>query len=64
MNINFIDNVDYYNHINKLKEKSLYEIDIKLKGDDEILILQTCSTHKTYKNYDKKYLLIISRRIK
>ena len=63
MNINFIDNVDYYNHINKLKEKSLYEIDIKLKGDDEILILQTCSTHKNYKNYDKKYLLIISRRI-
>lgn len=64
MNINFIDNEDYYKHINSLKDKSLYDTSIELKEDDEILILQTCSTHEDYKNYDKKYLLIISRRIK
>lgn len=64
MNINFIDNKDYYKHISSLKDKSLYDIDIELKEDDEILILQTCSNHEDYKNYDKKYLLIISRRIK
>ena len=64
MNINFIDDNDYYAHIQNLKEKSLYDIGIELKNDDEILILQTCSNHENYKNYDKKYLLIISRRIK
>ena len=64
MNINFIDNEDYYRHINNLKDKSIYNTDIELEYDDEILILQTCSNHKDYLNYDKKYLLIISRRIK
>lgn len=64
MNINFIDDEDYYKHINNLKDKSLYDTSIELNEDDEILILQTCSTHQDYKNYDKKYLLIISRRIK
>ena len=64
MNINFIDNEDYYRHINNLKDKSIYNTEIELKYYDEILILQTCSNHKDYLNYDKKYLLIISRRIK
>ena len=64
MNINFIDDEDYYKHISSLKDKSLYDTNIELKAEDEILILQTCSNHEDYKNYDKKYLLIISRRIK
>ena len=64
MNINFIDKEDYHNHINILKNKSLYDTGIKLNEDDEVLILQTCSNYVDYKNYDKKYLLIISRRIK
>ena len=63
MNINFIDDEDYYKHISSLKDKSLYDTGIELKENDEILILQTCSNHEDYKNYDKKYLLIISRRI-
>ena len=45
------------------KDKSLYDTGKELNQDDEILILQTCSNHEDYKNYDKKYLLIISRRI-
>jgi len=64
MNINFIDSEDYYKHLNNLKSKSLYDTGIEVKEDDEILILQTCSNHIEYSNYDKKYLLIISRRIK
>lgn len=63
MNINFVDDEDYLNHITKLKEKSMYDTDIELSSDDEILILQTCSTHKDYSNYQKKYLLIILRRV-
>ena len=37
---------------------------IQLKEDDQILILKTCSHHKDYLDYEKKYLLIVSRRIK
>ena len=64
MNINFIDNEDFLNHIKKLKDKSMYKIDVELTKDDEILLLQTCSNNKDYINYEKKYLLIIARRIK
>jgi len=63
MNINFVNDEDYLNHITKLKERSMYDTDIELGNDDEILILQTCSTHKDYYNYKKKYLLIILRRV-
>ena len=63
MNINFVDSKDFYKHISDLKDKSLYDTGIELNQEDEILILQTCSNHIDYLNYDKKYLLIISRRV-
>lgn len=63
MNINFTNDEEYLNHINKLKEKSMYNSNLELTKDDEILLMQTCSTHKDYQNYDKKYLLIIAKRI-
>lgn len=63
MNINFVDDDDYLDHITKLKEKSMYDTGVELNEDDEILVLQTCSTHKDYRNYAKKYLLIILRRV-
>ena len=31
--------------------------------NDEILILQTCSFHKNYKNDSHKYLLVIAKKI-
>lgn len=64
MGLEFIDKEDFLNHIEKLQAKSIYESEIELKEDDQIIILQTCSHHKDYINYEKKYLLIISRRIK
>lgn len=64
MNINFDNKEKWYAHILKLKNKSLYSIDAELTKDDEILILQTCSTNSNYKKYSKKYLLIVSRRVK
>lgn len=63
MNINFSDREDYLNHLNKLKDKSLFNTELSLSEDDEILILQTCSTHSDYRDYEKKYLLVISKRI-
>lgn len=64
MNLYFKDEEDWYRHISKLKSKSLYNTNVEISSDDEILILQTCSNNKDYSSYDKKYLLIISRRVK
>lgn len=63
MNINFNSDEEYLNHLKKLKSKSMYDTGIEVTKDDEILILQTCSTHNDYHNYQKKYLLIILRRV-
>lgn len=63
MNLKFNSNNDWYSHILKLKNNSLYDTGVDIEEDDEILILQTCSYNQNYKDYNKKYLLIISRRI-
>ena len=63
MNINFENDKDYLEHLEKLKSRSMYETGIDVSSDDEILILQTCSEHPDYHNYEKKYLLIILRRV-
>ena len=63
MNINSNSEEEYLNHLKKLKSKSMYDTGVEVTKDDEILILQTCSTHKDYHNYQKKYLLIILRRV-
>ena len=63
MAINFDNPDSWYNHISELKEKSWYDTKVELSKDAEILILQTCSHHKDFKNYDKKYLLIIAKKI-
>lgn len=61
--IKFQNDEEYLKHLYSLKEKSLHETDIELTSADEILILQTCSHHKDYRKYDKKYLLVIAKKI-
>lgn len=56
INLNNFNGLTYYEHINKLKSKSLYETGITLKEDDHIIILQTCSTNDI--NAHKYYLVI------
>lgn len=63
MNINFANDKEYLNHLQKLKSRSMYDTGVELNSDDEVLILQTCSEHEDYRNYSKKYLLIILRRV-
>lgn len=64
MNLFFDNQDDWYSHILKLQSKSLYAIDTNLTAEDDILILQTCSNHSKYKDYSKKYLLIVSKKVK
>ena len=53
--IEFENNDDFLKHIKKLKEKSFYDTDVSLNKDDNILILQACSTHKKYQKYEHKF---------
>ena len=55
MNLKFEDNL-YLEHLTLLKDKSIYNIDVTLNKDTNILILQTCSTHK-------KYLILVFKEI-
>ena len=63
MDITFENDDEYFNHINNLKNKSMYDTGVTLSKDDEVLILQTCSEHPNYRNFQKKYLLIVLRRV-
>ena len=61
--LKFATNDAYYRHISILKDKSFFDTGVSLNKNDNILILQTCSTLKKYKNLKKKYLLIISKEV-
>ena len=62
--VEFDSNKEFYNHIKKLQGKSFYDTEVSLNEDDNILILQACSTHKKYKKYKTKFVLVISREVK
>ena len=51
MNLKFDSSTDWYNHILKLKNKSLYDTGVDVENDDEVLILQTCSYNQNYNDY-------------
>lgn len=58
--------LDYDNwsrELEKYKLKSFYDTGEIAAPEDDILLMQTCSTNEKYSKYSKKYLLIISRRV-
>ena len=63
MNLNFDSSDSWYQHILKLKKKSLYDTSVDVTPDSQIIILQTCSNNSKYKNYKDKYLLVIGKKI-
>lgn len=62
MDVDF-NSKDYNEHLNYLKNKSMYEINTNINPNDNILVLQTCSTHKDYQKYSKKYLILVFKEI-
>ncbi len=62
--LNFKNNTEWFNHIKKLKSNSFYDTGVELESDDDIIILQTCSTLKKYSNYKHKFLVVMGRRVK
>lgn len=59
--IKFTNDDEYYNHILELKNKSFYDTGVNITKDSEILIIQTCSYHYDYRNYENKFLLIMGK---
>ena len=47
-----------------LKKRMMYDTGTEIDPNDDILILQTCSYKEEYSKYNKKFLLVISRRVK
>lgn len=63
MKTSFENNDQWYDHIKSFKNKSMYNTEVEISKKDNIIILQTCSYHNNYQNYEKKYLLIIGKEI-
>ena len=59
----FENDNDYYKHLLTLKSKSMYETGVNISSNDDILIIQTCSTLEKYSNYENKFLLIIAKKV-
>ena len=62
MNLYNFNGLTYLEHINKLKNNSMFYKDIELDNDSKIIILQTCSTDKYIKS-NTKYRLVIGKLI-
>ena len=57
VNLNNYNGLTYLKHINKLKNKSVYNTNINLKEDSNIIILQTCNVESGYS--DNKNTLVM-----
>lgn len=62
MNLKFKTKDDWYNHLQTINSKSMYNTNTEITKNDEIIILQTCSNKEEYKKYKKKYLIVAAKR--
>jgi len=58
VNINSFNGLSYKDHLYKLKNKSMYNIDMELDDNSKIIILQTCNLDVSSKD---KYQLVIGK---
>ena len=63
MKVNYKNN-EYKEHLDYLYNRSIYKLDNDYDRDSNIVILQTCSTLKEYKKYNKKFLLVVFKEVK
>ena len=64
MYMNFKSDSSWLEHINYLKNKSLYNTNVKVDETDEVLILQTCSHNEDYYKFKDRYLLVVAKRVR
>lgn len=58
VNLNFTDET-YRKHLEWLKNKSLYDTNISIDGNDQIIVLQTCDVTN-----EGEYIIIVGKKIK
>lgn len=63
MQTDFNNDDEWYEHIKHFKDKSMYDTGVDISSNDNILILQTCSTHRDYRNYKRKFMLVIAKEV-
>ncbi len=63
MYLNFKNDASWHEHLNYLKNKSLYDTNVDVDSTDDILILQTCSHNEEYLKYKDRYLLVVAKRV-
>ncbi len=61
VNLNDFNGLTYKEHLYKLKNKSLYNVDINLEDDSKVIIVQTCNLDTSSKD---KYQLVIGKETK
>ena len=61
VNLKDFNGLTYQEHLYKLKNKSLYNVDITLDDNSKVIILQTCNIDTASKD---KYQLVIGKQIK
>lgn len=59
-----ITNDRYKKDLKKYYDNSLYKTGVTVEGNEDIVILQTCSNNSKYSNYKKKFLLIVGKKLK
>lgn len=58
VNLNFTDET-YKKHLEWLKNKSLYDTNISIDGNDQIIVLQTCDVTN-----EGEYIIVVGKKIK
>lgn len=61
--LNFSSNKAWLKHLTKLKNNSMYDTGVEINENDNIIILQTCSTLSKYSSYKHKFLVVIGKLV-
>lgn len=58
VNLKSYNGLSWMEHLEKFQNKSEHKTDVTLVDGKKVIVLQTCSQDKKYKNYKRKYRLV------
>lgn len=63
LDLNGFPGLEYYEHILKLKERSLYDTDVSIDEYSKTLVIETCALEEGC-SYNPEYLVIVAKEVK
>jgi sortase B len=63
LDLNGFPGMEYYEHLLKLKDKSIYDTEVSIEENSKTIVLQTCALENGCDNI-AEYLVIIAREVK